>query len=327
MASLYIVIVQPYAGDFRDVRQNRAVVRFCLLQRAALSLEFWCLCQHCRHYRHGPAMRNLKSVLAYDGTDYSGWQIQPGRSTIQGAVESALERILGHQVVVHASGRTDAGVHALNQVISFETTSPIPARNLLVALNQVLPPSIRFKQVIEAPAGFHARYHARRKTYRYHILQTPICSPFRARFVYHYPYLLDLDAIVQAASTLEGEHDFSSFAGADPGGKPTVPPSTAQPADNEVASREGTSISSRNNVRTIFRSRLLQKPHKLLSTYEVTGNGFLHHMVRNIVGTLIEIGRGKLPPDDTVRILAARDRRKAGPTAPPQGLFLAGVEY
>lgn len=252
-------------------------------------------------------LRNIRLVLAYDGTDFCGWQRQPASPTVQAALETALERILGEPAPVYASGRTDAGVHAANQVANFKTCSPIPCANLVKALNGLLPASVRAKQAAEVEAGFHARHHARAKTYRYRILTVPVASPFIARYAYHYPYPLDVGKMQQAARLVEGRHDFSAFAAADP-------------------SHESEGV-EKSAVRTIFHSRLDWRPRPRILLYEVRGSGFLYHMVRNLVGTLIEIGRGKLQAGDMKRILNSRDRRNAGPTAPAQGLCLWKVEY
>jgi tRNA pseudouridine38-40 synthase len=250
-------------------------------------------------------MRNIRLVVAYDGTDFHGWQRQPSAPTIQGCLEEAIQRLTGASAQVYGSGRTDAGVHALHQVANFQTVSAIPCPNLAKALNDLLPPTVRVKAVDEVAPTFHARYDVRSKSYRYRILQTPVCSPFLWRFVCHHPYPLDRARMAQAAQFFLGEHDFTSFAGADG-------------QDDE---------DTKSMVRVIFRSRLLWRPRTSMLVYEVTGNGFLHHMVRNMVGTLIEVGRGKLAPRDMLGILVARDRRRAGPTAPAQGLCLVKVEY
>jgi tRNA pseudouridine38-40 synthase len=253
------------------------------------------------------ALRNIRLVVAYDGTDFSGWQRQPAAPTVQATLETALAKILGEPVTVYASGRTDAGVHASNQVANFKTRSPIPCRNLVKALNDLLPVSVRAKQAADAGEDFHARYRARAKTYRYRILMTPVASPFMGRYAYHYPYPLDVEKMQKAARLLEGRHDFSAFAAADP----------AREGDGEEKSA----------VRTIFLSRLRWRPGSRILLYEVRGSGFLYHMVRNIVGTLIEIGRDRLVPGEIRRILESRDRLRAGPTAPAQGLCLWKVEY
>jgi tRNA pseudouridine38-40 synthase len=260
-------------------------------------------------------MRNLRLVIAYDGTDFHGWQRQPNLPTVQELLEMTIQRVVGHAekpVQVWGSGRTDAGAHASCQVANFKTTSPIPCSNLLKALNDLLPQTVRVRDAREVPESFHARYDVRSKTYRFRILLAPICPPFLARFVYHYPYPLDPRRMAHAAKLLGGEHDFTSFAAAPP---------HAGDAEDEVRKR------APSMVRTIFNWRLILRPRLKLLIYEVKGSGFLHHMVRNIVGTLIEVGRGKLAPEDVLRILEARDRTQAGPTAPARGLCLVKVDY
>ena len=250
-------------------------------------------------------MRNIRLILAYDGTDFHGWQRQPDAPTIQACLEDALQKLTGAPTPVCGSGRTDAGVHASHQVANFHTASTIPCANFVKALNDLLPPTVRIKSADDVAPAFHARYDVLRKTYRYRIVMTPVCSPLLWRFVCHHPYPLDRARMAQAAGLLEGEHDFTSFAAAD------------GQEDEDTKSR----------VRVIFRSRLLWRPRSSMLVYEVTGKGFLRYMVRNIVGTLIEVGRGKLAPSDIPSILAARDRTQAGPTAPAQGLCLMNVEY
>lgn len=257
-------------------------------------------------------MRNIRLLIAYDGTDFHGWQRQSSVPTIQACLESAIEKIAAERVTLYGSGRTDAGVHALNQVANFKIAGNIPPANFLKALNNILPSTIRVKKVEDVEESFHARYDARAKTYRYRISLAPISSPFTGRYVHHYPYPLDLKAMAAGARHLEGAHDFTSFAGS--AGSAHERP--MQPSDDQG-----------NNVRTIFASRILWRPRTPILIYEVRGNGFLHHMVRNIVGTLLEVGRGKLAPQDVLKILKARDRARAGPTAPASGLFLVKVEY
>lgn len=250
-------------------------------------------------------MRNLRIVLAYDGSEFSGWQVQPDATTIQGALASAIGRVTGEKVLPQGSGRTDAGVHALAQVATFATESPIPAQNLVKALNDTLPSSIRVLDAAEAPPEFHARKSARAKTYRYRMLRSAICPPFLARYVWHYPYPLDVDAMQRAAGFVIGEHDFTSFAATDP-----------------ERSREDEAIS---NVRRIFASSWGREEDELV--YTVRGSGFLHHMVRNVVGTFLLVGKSTLRPEDIAEILAARNRSAAGATAPASGLYLVSVEY
>jgi tRNA pseudouridine38-40 synthase len=250
-------------------------------------------------------MRNFKVVLAYDGSEFSGWQLQPDAPTIQGALASAIGRVTGEKVLPQGSGRTDAGVHALAQVASFAIESGIPAENLGKALNGNLPASIRVLEVVQVADGFHARKSARAKTYRYRVYRGTICPPFLARYVWHYPYPLDEDAMAAAGGWVIGEHDFTSFAAVDP-----------------ERGREQEMVS---NVREIFASSWVRQGEEFV--YNVRGTGFLHHMVRNLVGTFLLVGKGTLKPGDISEILGARSRSAAGATAPGNGLFLVGVEY
>jgi tRNA pseudouridine38-40 synthase len=250
-------------------------------------------------------MRNIKLVLAYDGSDFSGWQVQPDAVTIQGTLASAIGRVTGENVLPQGSGRTDAGVHALGQVANFTTESPIPAGNLLKALNDILPASVRVLQAAEVDSGFHPRKSARAKRYRYRLYRAAICPPFLARYIWHHPYPLDEEAMQQAAGEIIGEHDFTSFAAVDPErGSENVPSC---------------------NVRRILASAWHREGDEFV--YDVRGNGFLHHMVRNLVGTFVQVGKGTLSPSDVMRILEARNRSAAGPTAPASGLYLVRVEY
>jgi len=249
-------------------------------------------------------MRNLKLVLAYDGTDFSGWQVQPERATIQDALASAIGRVTGEKLLPQGSGRTDAGVHALGQVATFATQSPIPPENLVIALNDILPAAIRVLEAAEVPPDFHARKSARAKSYRYSIYRGDICPPFLARYVWHYPYPLDEVAMQEVAGLVVGEHDFTSFAAVDP----------ERGRDEEVS-----------NLRRIFASRWERQDEEFV--YTVRGSGFLHHMVRNLVGTFLLAGKGTLKAHDLMRILEARSRSAAGATAPASGLCLVNVEY
>ena len=250
-------------------------------------------------------MRNLKLTLAYDGTDFRGWQAQPDGLTVQATLASAIGRITGEKVLPQGSGRTDAGVHALAQVATFETQSVVPAGNLVIALNDVLPAAIRVLAAEEVSADFHPRKSARAKTYRYRIYREAICPPFLARYVWHYPYPLDEFAMGKAARVIEGEHDFTSFAAVDP--------------------ERGREQEKGPNVRRVLSSAWRKESAELI--YEVTGNGFLHHMVRNLVGTFLLVGKGTLQVKDMTRILEAKDRSAAGATAAASGLYLVCVEY
>jgi tRNA pseudouridine38-40 synthase len=260
-------------------------------------------------------VRNLRLILSYDGAEFAGWQVQPGRATVQGALASAIGRLSGENVLPQGSGRTDAGVHALAQVASFRTASVIPAENWMRALNDILPASIRVLEVSEAAPEFHARTSARAKTYRYRIYRGAICPPFLARYVWHYPYPLEESAMVAAAGVVVGEHDFTSFAAVDP-----------ERVERMSAGEDaGTSNIRTTNVRTIFSSNWSREGEELI--YTVRGSGFLHHMVRNLVGTFLLMGKGTVSLKDLRRILDARERTAAGPTAPASGLYLVEVEY
>ena len=250
-------------------------------------------------------MRHFKLVMSYDGTDYSGWQVQPDAATIQGTLATAIRRLTGENVLPQGSGRTDAGVHALGQVASFSIASPIPAGNLVGALNDILPPAVRVLEAVEVPPEFHARKSARAKTYRYRIFRGDICPPFLARYAWHYPYPLDENAMKEAGRWVIGKHDFTSFAAVDP--------------------ERGRQDLDESNVRTIFSSSWERGSDEFV--YTVSGSGFLHHMVRNLVGTFILIGKGTLQGEDLSRILKVKDRAAAGATAPANGLYLVCVEY
>ncbi|HEY3825971.1 MAG TPA: tRNA pseudouridine(38-40) synthase TruA [Bryobacteraceae bacterium] len=246
--------------------------------------------------------RRIRITLAWDGTEFHGWQVQPNLPTIQGTLEEIIGSLEGKPVHVAGSGRTDAGVHARAQIAAFTIENPIPPDNLLRAINRLLPPAIRVLQASETHADFHPRFDAVAKTYRYTIHRAAICSPFEWRYVHHYPYPLDEAAMIEAAALFEGEHHFAAFAASDD-------------RDEEGKSR----------IRTIFSSTLAQSPDRL--TYTVRGSGFLKHMVRNIVGTLIEVGRGNLDGRGVEGFFSTDAPRKAGPTAPAKGLTLLSVEY
>jgi tRNA pseudouridine38-40 synthase len=281
-------------------------------------------------------MRNLKVILSYDGAEFSGWQVQPDACTVQGTLASAIGRITGEKVLPQGSGRTDAGVHALAQVMTFVTESSIPTANFVKTLNDILPPSVRVLEVEEAPADFHARHSAQAKTYRYRIYREAICPPFLARYVWHYPYPLAEEEMARSAILVTGEHDFTSFAAVDPerrrpdpSGLGLAPASvlidSGQAPNRSRTSRHEAGVRAVSNVRNIFSSSWERLGEELV--YTVRGSGFLHHMVRNLVGTFVLVGKATLQVQDISRILAARNRSAAGATAPASGLYLVGVEY
>lgn len=294
------------------------------------------------------SLQTWKLTVAYDGTGFRGWQVQPGETTIQGELQAALGRVTGEQPLPQGSGRTDAGVHALGQVASFELAAPIPAENLQRALNRTLPAAIRVVEARKARRGFHARHSAVAKTYEYRVFQEAICPPFLARYVYACAWPMNLDALQEAGRQFVGEHDFASFAatepdlttrdlamcmgrgdeeehdqagdGREPGGDgKTGPGSTGQ----------GLTGDGKGTVRRIFSSewQQVESDSGRLLIYRVRGNGFLHRMVRNLVGTMLDVGRGRTAASEIAAILEARSRASAGPTAPAQGLFLRSVEY
>ncbi|HEY6302726.1 MAG TPA: tRNA pseudouridine synthase A [Terriglobales bacterium] len=269
-------------------------------------------------------MRNLRLILSYDGTEFAGWQVQPGRATVQGALASAIGRLSGENVLPQGSGRTDAGVHALGQVASFATASAIRVENWMKALNDILPAAIRVLELTEAAPDFHARKSAHAKTYRYRIYRGAICPPFLARYVWHYPYPLEESVMVAGAGVIVGEHDFTAFAAVDP---ERVERLAAGENLNhrEHGGTQGHTQYQVSNVRTIFSSRWARDGEELI--YTVRGSGFLHHMVRNLVGTFLLMGKGSVRLEDLRRILDARERSSGGPTSPASGLYLVGVEY
>jgi len=247
-------------------------------------------------------MRRIRLTLAYDGTEFHGWQIQLGLPTIQGCLEQAFAAIEGKPVHVAGSGRTDAGVHALAQVGAVSLENPIPLENLRRALNRLLPWQIRVLDVRLAPADFHPRHHAIAKTYEYRIYRGEICSPFERRYVHHHPYPLNEVNMIAAAPLFAGEHDFSAFAASD-----------------------GKDALGRSKVRRIFSSSLEKEGDRLL--FRVRGSGFLKHMVRNMAGSLLEVGKDNMTPETLLGYLRPGGSAKAGPAAPPSGLFLVSVDY
>ncbi|MEO8596531.1 MAG: tRNA pseudouridine(38-40) synthase TruA [Candidatus Solibacter sp.] len=240
-------------------------------------------------------MRRIRIHLAYDGGPFHGWQVQPGMATIQGLLEGIVSGMEGKAVHVAGSGRTDSGVHALAQVAAFSIENPIPLINLRRAMNRLLPPAIRVISTEEVHAGFHPRFDAISKTYEYRMVRDEVCSPFEWPYVYHHPYILDEARMAELAGVFAGEHDFTAFAAKD--------------------EQDG---KGKSKVRRIFSSVLEYGGGRVV--YRVRGSGFLKHMVRNMVGTLIEAGRGNLA--DLTRLPS-----RSGATAPAKGLFLIQVEY
>lgn len=247
-------------------------------------------------------MRTLKLTIQYDGTGYVGWQRQAAGVSIQGLLEAALRPLEGADVAVHGAGRTDAGVHALAQVASVSLASELPGLTLVRAVNAVLPPDVRVLAAEDVAPAFHARFSARTKTYEYRIVNAPLVSVFLYRYVWHVMHPLDMEAMRMAAAPLVGRHDFAAFQG----------------AGSTVATTERTILDLAWNEGGGFDRPIV---------FRVTGDGFLRHMVRNIVGTLVEVGSGRLEAGCLPSILQSRDRTQAGPTAPPQGLFLTHVQY
>lgn len=243
--------------------------------------------------------RNIRLVLSYDGSEFSGWQVQPGLRTIQETVENALKTILKEKIRIHAAGRTDAGVHAFGQVAAFNTDSVILPDDLLKAINSMLPADVAVTVVQDVGLNFHPRYSAKSKTYAYAINMSPVKNPLFSRYALHIKHNLDIEAMENAAHFFLGEHDFASFMGV------------------------GTPVKS--TVRTVMESAIFGSGDMLY--YAIKGNGFLRHMVRNIVGTLLQVGKKKTDPSDIKRIIDSRNRAEAGPTAPPHGLYLISVEY
>ena len=253
-------------------------------------------------------MHNIKLTLAYDGSEFHGWQNQPGQQTIQGALGDVARKITQEKIQVHGAGRTDAGVHARGQVAHFKTQSEMTPQEFQRAFNALLPPEIRVAAAEEVGPDFHARWHALAKTYHYRIFRGRIVPPFDWRYVLHYPFPLNEDAMVQAARLFEGEHDFTSFAA-----------STGSEDDDR----------ERTMTRHIFRSEIIHGAgaggEEIV--YAVRGKSFLRYMVRKLVGTLLDVGKGKFAPADIPRLIEMRDRSASGWTVPPHGLCLMSVEY
>jgi len=251
-------------------------------------------------------MRYFKLTIAYDGTDFHGWQFQTNKPTIQGEIVSVLRRLTQENTALLGAGRTDAGVHALGQVGSFRTQSPLSAAEFQRALNALLPESIRIVEAEEKGPDFSARWSAKGKIYRYRIYRGKVVPPMLWRYVLHYPFPLNEDAMKLAAAKFVGVHDFSSFAA-----------STGSEDDDK----------ERNMEREIFTSELQRTEDNEELWFTVHGRSFLRYMVRKMVGTLLEVGRGKLMPDDIDKLYVQRDRSKSGPTVPPQGLFMISVDH
>ena len=246
-------------------------------------------------------MRNIRLTIEYDGKDFNGWQKQPNKLNIQGEIERAIELITGEENIdLIASGRTDAGVHALGQVANFKTNNmSIPIEKFALAINTKLKRSVRIKKAEEVDERFHSRYTCKRKTYRY-VINNSVCgSSIYRNLEYHMPIKLDVDKMKKAIKYFEGEHDFKAF--------------------------KSSGTSSKSSVRTIYKAELKQDGDRII--IELTGNGFLYNMVRIISGTLVDVGLGKIAPDSIPEIIEKKDRTKAGKTLPPQGLFLLKVEY
>ncbi len=244
-------------------------------------------------------MAQYRMLLEYDGTEYHGWQLQPDARTLQGVLEAALGTVLRHAVRVAASGRTDAGVHALGQVATFRTDRPVEPRELRRSLNALTPPDLAVKEIVAVAERFDARRHATARVYEYRIWTAPWRSAFWHRFTWHVPRSLDLPAMRSAATALVGEHDFSAFRASD--------------------------CDADHPVRRVVHSGFTETEE--LCVYRIEANAFLKHMVRAIVGTIVEVGTGRRPVEDVARVLASRSRARGGRTAPPQGLVLTEVRY
>ena len=245
-------------------------------------------------------MRNIKLTIEYDGKDFNGWQKQPNKLNIQGEIEKAIERITGEEVVLNASGRTDAGVHALGQVANFKTNSKIPIEKIPIALNTNLKKSIRIKSAEEVDERFHSRLSCKRKTYRYIINNSKYGTAIYRNLETCIPVKLNVDNMKEAVKYFEGEHDFKAF--------------------------KASGTSSKSSVRTIYKAEVIEKDEDRIYI-ELTGNGFLYNMVRIIAGTLVDVGLGKIQPNEIKNIIESKDRKNAGKTLPPQGLYLLKVEY
>jgi len=244
-------------------------------------------------------VRNVSLVLAYEGTNYHGWQCQPGVVTVQETLQGAVQKMLNHEIKLYAGARTDGGVHAMGQVVNFGTEKTIGPENLVKGLNSLLPQDIRVLSAADMDDTFHARYSAQSKIYVYCILNQPSNSPFLTRYALHWPHKLDVAAMKASTGALLGKHDFSAFKKKDE--------------------------YYRNPIREVLRARLARRRNMIY--FVIEANGFLRYMVRTIVGTLMLAGQGKVTPDEFASILESRERERAGPTIPPQGLFLKEIKY
>lgn len=244
-------------------------------------------------------MRNIKLTIEYDGKDFNGWQKQPTKLNIQGEIERAIEIVTGEKVELIASGRTDAGVHSLGQIANFKTNSKLPLQKFPVALNSKLKKSIRIQKAEEMDEKFHSRYNCKQKTYRYIINNSREGSAIYRNLEYHVPVKLDVEAMKNAIKHFEGEHDFKGF--------------------------KASGTSGKSSVRKIYKAEIKENEERII--IELTGNGFLYNMVRIIAGTIVDVGLGKIKPDEIPEIIKSKDRTKAGKTLPPYALYLVKVEY
>lgn len=245
-------------------------------------------------------MRNIKLTIEYDGKKFNGWQRQPDKLNIQGTIEKAIETVTKEPVELNASGRTDAGVHALGQVANFKTNSQIPIEKIPIAINTNLKRSIRIIKAEEVDERFHSRLSCKKKTYRYIINNSQNGTAIYRNLETHIPMKLNIEKMQEAVKYFEGEHDFKAF--------------------------KASGTSNKNSIRTIYKAEVIQMPNEKIYV-ELTGNGFLYNMVRIIVGTLVDVGVGKLKPEEITNIINSQKRELAGKTLPPQGLYLVNVEY
>ncbi len=244
-------------------------------------------------------MRNIKLTIEYDGKKFGGWQKQPNKLNIQGEIEKAIEEITGEKIDLNASGRTDAGVHSLGQVANFKTNSKIEIEKIPIAINSKLKQSIRIIKAEEVEENFHARYSCKGKKYRYIINNSKYGSAIYRDLEYHMPIKLNVEAMQKGIKYFEGEHDFKGF--------------------------KASGTSSKSSVRTIYNAKIIQEGERII--IELEGNGFLYNMVRIISGTMVDVGLGKIKPEEIPEIIESKERSRAGKTLPPQGLYLVEVYY